>query len=101
VAATGEDGVRLAAETFPVALTGKVEVAQAALTIKKKLVIQYPDQLDKPLVLDHNSQLKVRCSDWRHRAPTCTQGIQPSWHALASPRLCTLLLSFWRSCYAL
>ena len=58
---------RVASATFTVALTGRVEVLEATLTVKrtdtnavqKKNSLSYPAKLDNTLDVDANSQLKV------------------------------------------
>ena len=68
IAATEENSkAKIASATFAIALTGSVDVAEATLTVKgtdmsavkTKKSLAYPNNLDKALDLDPNSQLKV------------------------------------------
>ncbi len=68
MAATEEGSkAKVASTTFPIALTGSVEVVEATLTVKgsdtstvkSKKTLPYPNKLDKALDLDPNSQFKV------------------------------------------
>ena len=66
-ATSKENGVKVASETFTVALVGAVEVTSAVLAVKRldpastkqKEELEFPQQLRKPLALQPGTQLKV------------------------------------------
>ncbi len=67
VTAHGEGG-KLATESFPLTVTGKVQLSSATVSVKNPETssekqqgqLQFSDSLSAPILLDHRSQLKVR-----------------------------------------